>query len=41
MRVAYMDIEAEHMDVPHRRVLDLREQGLDDVPNDAIRSAIR
>lgn len=36
-----MDIEAEHMDAPHRRVLDLREQGLDDVPNDVIHSAIR
>lgn len=32
MRVAYMDIAAEYMDAPHRRVLDLRPVGLVDVP---------
>jgi AraC-like DNA-binding protein len=32
MRVAYMDIAAEYMDSPHRRVLDLRPLGLVDVP---------
>jgi AraC-like DNA-binding protein len=32
MRVAYMDIRAEYMDTPHRRVLDLRPHGLRDVP---------
>jgi AraC-like DNA-binding protein len=32
MRVPYMDIEAQYMDAPHRRVLDLRRDGLADVP---------
>lgn len=32
MRVAFMDIAAEYMDTPHRRVLDLRPQGIPDVP---------
>ncbi len=32
MRVAYMDIDAQYMDTPHRRVLDLRREGLADVP---------
>ena len=32
MRVPYMDIEAQYMDAPHRRVVDLRRDGLADVP---------
>jgi AraC-like DNA-binding protein len=32
MRVPFMDIEAQYMDAPHRRVLDLRKDGLADVP---------
>ncbi len=32
MQVPYMDIEAQYMDAPHRRVLDLRQVGLAEVP---------
>jgi AraC-like DNA-binding protein len=32
MRVPYTDIETQYMDAPHRRVVDLRRDGLADVP---------
>jgi len=32
MRVPYMDMHAEYMDTPHRRVIYLRPDGLDEIP---------
>ncbi|MHB8862249.1 MAG: helix-turn-helix transcriptional regulator [Pirellulaceae bacterium] len=32
MRVPYMDIEAQYMEAPHRRVVDLRSDGLPEIP---------
>ena len=32
MRLPFIDIRAQYMDLPHRRVLDLRPEGLKEIP---------